>query len=130
MAEQLCGEWRKLCHFEDVECLEHAKRSLLTNSLLILDGTTQICEDIGRSFVHRQSLDCLQFFRQMLCYGRRMSPDEIEEKINVSFVSCWGKTLLMENYYLFVKDNFSQSTLIRYAELDVTITRINLLPIR
>jgi processing peptidase subunit beta len=36
--------------------VDRAKNLLKTNMLLQLDGTTPICEDIGR---------------QMLCYGRR-----------------------------------------------------------
>jgi len=67
LANGLCSEWKRLCDFEDVDRLERAKCSLLSNMQLVLDGTTPICEDIGR---------------QMLCYGRRMSSAEIEETIN------------------------------------------------
>lgn len=46
--------------------LERAKNLLMTNMMLTLDGTTAICEDIGR---------------QMLCYGRRIPQDEIQRRI-------------------------------------------------
>ena len=46
--------------------------------LLQLDGTTAICEDIGR---------------QMLCYGRRIPPHELEARIDVS--------TFFQNTYLF-----------------------------
>ncbi|KAL3104386.1 hypothetical protein niasHT_030300 [Heterodera trifolii] len=67
LAESVCKEWRQLCEEVDVDELERAKRSLLTNSLLMLDGSTPICEDIGR---------------QLLCFDRRISTEELEEKIN------------------------------------------------
>merc|ERR1719361_1281348 len=43
-----------------------AKNTLLTNIALMLDGTTPICEDIGR---------------QMLCYGRRIPWPELAQRI-------------------------------------------------
>ena len=46
--------------------VERAKNLLRTNMLLQLDGTTAICEDIGR---------------QMLCYGRRIPQAELEARI-------------------------------------------------
>jgi len=48
--------------------VSRAKNSLLTNLALMLDGTTPICEDIGR---------------QMLCYGRRIPWPEMAQRINV-----------------------------------------------
>merc|ERR1712165_546795 len=47
--------------------VNRAKNLLKTNMLLQLDGTTPICEDIGR---------------QMLCYGRRMPQHELEARID------------------------------------------------
>lgn len=49
--------------------VDRAKNLLKTNMLLQLDGTTPICEDIGR---------------QMLCYGRRIPQHELEARIDVS----------------------------------------------
>ncbi len=46
--------------------VDRAKNALKTNMLLQLDGTTAICEDIGR---------------QMLCYGRRVPQHELEARI-------------------------------------------------
>lgn len=71
------NEWMRLCtSITDFE-VERAKNLLRTNMMLQLDGTTPICEDIGR---------------QMLCYGRRIPQDELEARIKVgtlktSFVS-------------------------------------------
>jgi len=79
LANGVCSEWQKLCNFEDQDSLERAKNSLVTNCLLILDGTTQICEDIGR---------------QMLCYGHRMTAEQIEEQIrstNIDTIRRIGK---------------------------------------
>ena len=63
-------EWMRMCTgITDFE-VERAKNLLKTNMLLQLDGTTPICEDVGR---------------QMLCYGRRIPQHELEARINVSF---------------------------------------------
>ncbi|KAE9550468.1 hypothetical protein FO519_006333 [Halicephalobus sp. NKZ332] len=67
MAEAICAEWKTLCDSVNEAELERAKRSLFTNMLLMMDGSTPICEDIGR---------------QLLCYGRRMPIVELEARIN------------------------------------------------
>jgi len=60
-------EWMRLCNsITDFE-VDRAKNLLKTNMLLQLDGTTPVCEDIGR---------------QMLCYGRRMPQHELEARID------------------------------------------------
>merc|ERR1719219_1669498 len=60
-------EWLRLCsRVSDFE-VERAKNALKTNMLLQMDGTTAICEDIGR---------------QMLCYGRRIPLHELEARID------------------------------------------------
>jgi len=60
-------EWMRLCNnITDFE-VDRAKNALKTNMLLQLDGTTAVCEDIGR---------------QMLCYGRRIPPHELEARID------------------------------------------------
>merc|ERR1711963_621827 len=60
-------EWMRLCGGVKVSEVERAKNLLMTNMLLQLDGSTPICEDIGR---------------QMLCYGRRIPIDELERRIS------------------------------------------------
>ncbi|CAF4646646.1 unnamed protein product, partial [Rotaria magnacalcarata] len=47
-----------------------AKKLFKTNMLLALDGSTPICEDIGR---------------QLLSYGRRLPLHELNARIDVSF---------------------------------------------
>merc|ERR1712002_149697 len=60
------SEWMRLCtNVTDFE-VERAKNILRTNLLLQLDGTTPVCEDIGR---------------QMLCYGRRIPLHELDARI-------------------------------------------------
>merc|ERR1719219_955073 len=60
-------EWLRLCsRVSDFE-VDRAKNALKTNMLLQMDGTTAICEDIGR---------------QMLCYGRRIPVHELEKRID------------------------------------------------
>merc|ERR1712002_462566 len=72
-------EWIRLCtNLTEFE-VTRAKNTLLTNIALMLDGTTPICEDIGR---------------QMLCYGRRIPWDEMERRISSISVDtvkdvCW-----------------------------------------
>lgn len=60
-------EWMRLCPMITEAEVERAKNLLKTNLLLQLDGTTPICEDIGR---------------QMLCYNRRIPLHELEQRID------------------------------------------------
>lgn len=48
ISEAVCTEWKRLAEEVDENELERAKKSLYTNMLLMLDGSTPICEDIGR----------------------------------------------------------------------------------
>ncbi|KAJ8736585.1 hypothetical protein PYW08_007241 [Mythimna loreyi] len=59
-------EWMKLCTSVTEGDVERAKNLLKTNMLLQLDGTTPVCEDIGR---------------QMLCYNRRIPIHELDARI-------------------------------------------------
>lgn len=61
-------EWMRLCTSVTEKEVARARNILKTNMLLQLDGTTAICEDIGR---------------QMLCYNRRIPLHELEQRINV-----------------------------------------------
>jgi len=61
------SEWMRLCTMVTEGEVERAKNLLKTNMLLQLDGTTPICEDIGR---------------QMLCYNRRIPLHELEKRID------------------------------------------------
>ncbi|XP_031827376.1 ubiquinol-cytochrome c reductase core protein 1 [Nomia melanderi] len=60
-------EWMRLCTSVTEREVERAKNIFKTNILLQLDGTTPICEDIGR---------------QMLCYNRRIPLHEFEARID------------------------------------------------
>merc|ERR1712099_75970 len=67
MVYNIQNEWMRICTtITDFE-VSRAKNLLKTNMLLQLDGTTPICEDIGR---------------QMLCYGRRIPQHELEARID------------------------------------------------
>ncbi|RCN52461.1 peptidase, M16 family [Ancylostoma caninum] len=66
LVDAVVGEWRWLANEVDAESVERGKLTLLTNLLLMLDGSTPICEDIGR---------------QLLCYGRRIPVPELELRI-------------------------------------------------
>lgn len=61
------GEWMRICTSATDGDVTRAKNLLKTNLLLQLDGTTPVCEDIGR---------------QMLCYGRRIPLHELEARID------------------------------------------------
>lgn len=65
--ENIQSEWMRLCVSVTEREVERAKNILKTNMLLQLDGTTAICEDIGR---------------QMLCYNRRIPLHELEARID------------------------------------------------
>ncbi|KAI8851857.1 Metalloenzyme, LuxS/M16 peptidase-like protein [Chytridium lagenaria] len=56
-------EWHRLATSATEQEVQRAKNQLKTSLLLSLDGTTPVAEDIGR---------------QLLVYGRRMNPVEIE----------------------------------------------------
>lgn len=60
-------EWMRLCTSVTDSEVARAKNLLKTNMLLQLDGSTPICEDIGR---------------QMLCYNRRIPIPELEARID------------------------------------------------
>nr|XP_005995352.2 PREDICTED: mitochondrial-processing peptidase subunit beta [Latimeria chalumnae] len=60
-------EWMRLCTSVTDSEVARAKNLLKTNMLLQLDGSTPICEDIGR---------------QMLCYSRRIPLPELEARID------------------------------------------------
>ncbi|XP_050069783.1 mitochondrial-processing peptidase subunit beta-like [Anopheles maculipalpis] len=60
-------EWMRLCTMITEGEVERAKNLLKTNMLMHLNGTTPICEDIGR---------------QMLCYNRRIPLHELEQRID------------------------------------------------
>jgi len=66
MMWQLQNEWMRLCTMITEQEVNRAKNILRANLLLQLDGSTPICEDIGR---------------QMLCYGRRIPLPELEARI-------------------------------------------------
>ncbi|KAF1756894.1 hypothetical protein GCK72_013348 [Caenorhabditis remanei] len=59
-------QWVWLASAIDEAAVRRAKRSLLTNLILMLDGSTPVCEDIGR---------------QLLCYGRRIPTPELTARI-------------------------------------------------
>ncbi|KAG8577150.1 hypothetical protein GDO81_010081 [Engystomops pustulosus] len=61
-------EWIRLCTSVTEGEVARAKNLLKTNMLLQLDGSTPICEDIGR---------------QMLCYNRRIPLPELEARIDL-----------------------------------------------
>ncbi|PIO37181.1 Mitochondrial-processing peptidase subunit beta [Aquarana catesbeiana] len=61
-------EWIRLCTSVTEGEVARAKNLLKTNMLLQLDGSTPICEDIGR---------------QMLCYNRRLPLPELEARIDL-----------------------------------------------
>lgn len=61
--------WRRLSTNVTEPEVTRAKNLLKTNMMLQLDGTTPICEDIGR---------------QLLCYNRRIPLHELEARIDVS----------------------------------------------
>merc|ERR1712127_165189 len=77
-------EWMRLAtSITDFE-VNRAKNLLKTNMLLQLDGTTPVCEGIGR---------------QMLCYGRRMPQHELEARIDAV-----DAALIKDTCYKYIYD--------------------------
>jgi processing peptidase subunit beta len=68
----LTQEWVRLSVSVAEHEVQRAKNQLKTSILLQLDGTTAICEDIGR---------------QLLTYGRHMTPYEIDARIEAVTVN-------------------------------------------
>jgi processing peptidase subunit beta len=79
-------EWMRLCSSVSQAEVERAKAQLKASILLSLDGTTAVAEDIGR---------------QLITTGRRMSPGEIERRIDAI-----SETNVMDwaNKYLWDKE--------------------------
>ncbi|KAJ8958413.1 hypothetical protein NQ318_002195 [Aromia moschata] len=67
MVYNIQQELMRLCTSITDGEVERAKALLTANTLLQLDTTTAVCEDIGR---------------QLLCYGRRLPPHELTHRIN------------------------------------------------
>ena len=67
LSSEICYEMVRLCHAVTDDEVQRAKTQLKTALLGGLDGTTAVCEDIGR---------------QVLTYGRRMTPAEIMLRID------------------------------------------------
>jgi processing peptidase subunit beta len=67
LSSEIMYEMVRLCHSVGDDEVERAKTALKTALLGNLDGSTAVCEDIGR---------------QVLAYGRRMSPAEILARID------------------------------------------------
>ncbi|EGT34239.1 CBN-MPPB-1 protein [Caenorhabditis brenneri] len=68
LIENVLMQWVRLASSIDEAAVERAKRSLLTNLLLMLDGSTPVCEDIGR---------------QLISYGRRIPIPELKARIEM-----------------------------------------------
>lgn len=79
----ILDEFRRLSLALTPGDLERGKNLLKTSLLLQLDGTTPICEDIGR---------------QMLCYNRRIPYHELEERINSVTIGELRETLMTYVY--------------------------------
>jgi processing peptidase subunit beta len=77
----------RLCTSVTESDVQRAKNLLRTNMLLQLDGSTPICEEIGR---------------QLLVYNRRLPLTELEERIEVCLTNIYKKRL---NYKIF-NDSF------------------------
>lgn len=69
MVYNIQNVWKLMCTSLTERDVIRARNLFKTNMLLQLDGTTPVCEDIGR---------------QMLCYNRRIPINELEQRIDVS----------------------------------------------
>lgn len=67
MVYNIQNVWKLMCTSLTERDVIRARNLFKTNMLLQLDGTTPVCEDIGR---------------QMLCYNRRIPINELEQRID------------------------------------------------
>jgi len=98
----------RLCNSVTEFEVTRAKNLLKTNMLLQLDGTTAICEDIGR---------------QMLCYGRRVPQHELEARIDVRKISF----ALFFGYFsknIFFRFRLSMQTKSREFAMNISMTSV------
>ena len=79
-------EFMRICTSVTEAEVSRAKNLLKTNMLLQLDGTTPVCEDIGR---------------QLLCYERRIPINELEARIDVSVDGSSLCSAAAKHYSLF-----------------------------
>ncbi|KFD72731.1 hypothetical protein M514_01857 [Trichuris suis] len=80
------SEWKYICREITDEEVERGKNLLRTNMLLLLDGSTPVCEDIGR---------------QILCYGRRMPIHELDARIDAVNADVLRKVCM---HYIYDRD--------------------------
>merc|ERR1712032_13690 len=78
MSWHVMNKMVRMCHELTEDELERAKTQLKSNMLTQLDGTTAVCEEIGR---------------QMLTYNRRMSPAEVFARIDAVNIETVSETL-------------------------------------
>merc|ERR1711939_285096 len=91
MSYHVMSKMVRLCHRLTEDELERAKTQLKSTMLAQLDGTTAVCEEIGR---------------QMLTYDRRMSPAEVFARIDAvtvedPVISAVGNTHELPDYNWF-----------------------------
>jgi len=77
MSWHVMNKMVRMCHELTEDELERAKTQLKSNMLTQLDGTTAVCEEIGR---------------QMLTYNRRMSPAEVFARIDAVNIETVSET--------------------------------------
>lgn len=87
----------RLCTSVTESEVKRAKNLLRTNMLLQLDGSTPICEEIGR---------------QLLVYNRRLPLSELEERIEV-FIFSFSKFLQICTYHIIRKIKAVNANVIR-----------------
>ncbi|CAD5229418.1 unnamed protein product [Bursaphelenchus okinawaensis] len=82
MIKAICEEWNYFLSNIDEASVNYAKNMLYNNMIVVLDGTTPICEDIGR---------------QLLSYDRQISIPELKARIDAIDVHTIRK--LMTDFY-------------------------------
>lgn len=87
MTANIQHEWMKLCTSVTEKEVARAKNILKTNMFLQLDGTTAVCEDIGR---------------QMLCYNRRIPLHELEARIDVCSFNYMHQNILIKIIFMII----------------------------
>jgi len=101
LMREALNEWNRIGRFVSSDEVERAKTKLKASVLMQMDGTTAICEDIGRQVLtHGRRLSAAEVFMRI----DTITPDDVMRVVRehcedvCPTVACVGQTLNMPDY--------------------------------